>query len=65
MAAAASYFDLAEELIPVRGGFIEDSEDEELYPAPFWILPTVAVVLIAHDICKLLVYNIVIYNYVI
>ncbi len=48
MAAAASLVDLVEELIPVRGCFIEDSEDEELYPAPFWILPTVAVALIAH-----------------
>jgi hypothetical protein len=53
--AAASFFDLAEELISVRRGFIEDSEDEELYPAPFWILPTVAAVLIAHDTRKLLV----------
>jgi len=53
--AAASFFDLVEELIPVRGGFIEDPEDEELYPAPFWILPTVTVALIAHGTCKLLV----------
>jgi hypothetical protein len=65
VAAAASYFDLVEELIPVRRGFIEDSEDEELYPAPFWILPTVAVVLIAHGIRKFLVCNVVIYTNVI
>ena len=48
MTAAASFVDLGEELVSVRGGFIEDSEDEELYPAPFWILPTVAAALIAH-----------------
>ena len=48
MTAAASFVDLVEELMPVRGCFIEDSEDEELYPAPFWILPTVAAALIAH-----------------
>jgi hypothetical protein len=65
MTAAASYFDLVEELISVRGGFIQDPEDEELYPAAFWILPTVAAVLIAHGNRKLLVYNIVIYNIVI
>ncbi len=65
MAAAASHFDLVEELIPVRWGFIEDPEDEELYPASFWVLPTVAVFLIAHGICKFLVYNIVIYTNVI
>jgi hypothetical protein len=48
--AAASFFDLVEELIPVRGGFEEDSQDEELYPAPFGIVPTVAVALIAHGV---------------
>jgi hypothetical protein len=48
MTAAASYFDLVEKLIPICGCLIQDSEDEELYPAPFWILPTVAVVLVAH-----------------
>jgi hypothetical protein len=50
--AAASFVDFVEELIPVRRCFIKDSEDEELYPAPFWILPTVAAVLIAHCNCK-------------
>jgi hypothetical protein len=65
MTAAASYFDLVEELIPVCRGFIKDTEDEELYPAPFWVLPTVTVVLIAHGIRKFLVYNIVIYTNVI
>ncbi len=65
MTAAASYFDLAKKLIPIRGSLKQDSEDEELYPAPFWILPTVAVVLIAHGTRKLLVYNIVIYTNVI
>jgi hypothetical protein len=65
VAAAASLVDLVEELIPVRGCFIEDSEDEELYPASFWILPTVAAALIAHGSCNLLVYIIVIYNNVI
>jgi hypothetical protein len=63
--AAASYFDLVEELIPVRGCLIQDSEDKELYPASFWILPTVAAVLITHGNRKLLVYNIVIYTNVI
>jgi hypothetical protein len=63
--AAASFVDLVQELIPVRGGFIEDSEDEKLYPAPFWILPTVAAVLIAYGTHKLPVYNIVIYTNVI
>jgi hypothetical protein len=61
MTAAASYFDLAEELIPVSGCLIQDSEDEELYPALFWIFPTVAVILIAHGIRKILVYYTVIY----
>jgi hypothetical protein len=65
MTAAASFVDLVEELIPVRGCFIEDSEDEELYPAPFWILPTVAAALIAHCNCMLRVYYNVIYNNVI
>jgi hypothetical protein len=52
-------------LIPVRGCFIEDSEDEELYPAPFWILPTVAAALIAHGFYDLPICIIVIYNNVI
>lgn len=65
MTAAASFVDLGEELIPVRGCFIEDSEDEELYPAPFWILPTVAAALIAHGFYDLLICIIVIYNNVI
>jgi hypothetical protein len=59
--ATASFVDFAEELIPVRGRFIEDSEDEELYPTPFWILPTFAAILVAHGTRKRLVYNIVIY----
>jgi hypothetical protein len=63
--AAASFVDLGEELVPVRGGFMEDSEDEELYPAPFWILPTVAAALIAHFACKLLIYYSAIYYNVI
>ena len=65
MTTAASYFDLVEELIPVRWRLIQDSEDEELYPASFWILPTVAAVLIAHGNRTFLVYNIVIYTNVI
>jgi hypothetical protein len=59
--AAASYFDLVEELITVRGCFVQDSEDEELYPAAFGISPTVAAVLIAHSTRKLRIYNVVIY----
>ncbi len=50
MTAAAPFVDLGEELISIGGGFIEDSEDEELYPASLWILPTVAVALIAHGV---------------